>query len=89
MGYVKDELLEDGTDPAPASSTPNNLYDNPVFDEEQFKVDLGIAGVGKVGVPEENLSPGITTYEEDPPLYADIKEPKDTGKQKSSKYERF
>lgn len=71
MGYVKDELLEDGT--VPVSSAPNNLYDNPVYDEEQVKVDLA-ASLGKVpdleGVPEGNVSPGIIT-EADPPLYAE------------------
>lgn len=71
VGYVKDELLEDGT--VPVSSAPNNLYDNPVYDEEQVKVDLA-ASLGKVpdleGVPEGNVSPGIIT-EADPPLYAE------------------
>lgn len=92
VGYKKDELLEEGSVPEPASSAPEtgkNLYDNPLFDEEQVKVDLAKMDLGDDS--EGNVPPGLTTYEANPPLYADLEEPEEDEKhvQKLNKYERF
>lgn len=86
LGYVKDELLEEGPAPASSNQAPGNLYDNPLFDDDPVKVDLNLEKVGDV--PEGTTTiPGITTYEANPPLFA----PEDDEKlvPKLNKYERF
>lgn len=81
-------MLEEGDVPKDSTTpAPDNLYDNPVFDSDPVKVDLSMEKVGDI--PEGTATvPGMTTYEANPPLYADL-EDDEKYSPKLNKYERF
>ena len=86
--YTKDELLEEGDAPDSTTPAPDNLYDNPVYDGDPVKVDLSMEKVGDI--PEGTAAvPGMTTYEADPPLYADLEADDEKRTPKLNQYERF
>lgn len=94
--YVKDDLDEPelGTSSPPnqtaASPDENKLYDNPLFDEGEAKVDLS-QEVDKASFGDDPaVVSGMTVYESNPPLYADTGEAEDDKHvPKLNKYERF
>jgi hypothetical protein len=76
---MKDELIEEaGPDKPTHTPAPDNLYDNPLFDDEPVKVDLSLEKVGDT--PEETA-----TYEPNP---ADL-EDDEKHAHVLNKYERF
>lgn len=70
-------------------SDGKKLYDNPIFEDDEIKVDLGEPATTD-DQPGTDLGPGLNTYESNPPLYADTGEQEDENHiPKLNKYERF
>ena len=96
--YIKDDMLEEpqrDADSPPPVGAPDlegdkKLYDNPLFQEDEIKVDLGSEASRPPleDVPEVGGTAEMNVYVSNPPLYAEVGE-KEKHVPKLNKYERF